>query len=101
MSTPSPVAATPPSSRKDAGRADSRPDSRLESRFEGAPAVSRREAMARQQKVLAALSAVMPAHALLWRDEDRVPYECDGLTAYRKRPPLVALPETNEQVSAV
>jgi hypothetical protein len=32
------------------------------------------------------LSAVLPAHALLYTLEDAVPYECDGLTAYRERP---------------
>ena len=26
---------------------------------------------------------VLPAHALLWQREDTMPYECDGLTAYR------------------
>ena len=40
-------------------------------------------------------------HALLYQTEDTTPYECDGLTAYRQRPLLVALPETEEQVAAV
>ncbi len=56
---------------------------------------------ARQAEVVAALSAVLPAHALLWHSEDTVPYECDGLTAYRQMPLAVALPETEEQVAAV
>ncbi len=56
---------------------------------------------ARQQQVVAALDAVLPAHALLWNSEDTTPYECDGLTAYRERPLLVALPETEAQVQAV
>ncbi|MBU0587053.1 MAG: FAD-binding protein [Gammaproteobacteria bacterium] len=43
----------------------------------------------------------LPKHAMLWQDEDTTPYECDGLTAYRQRPLLVALPETYEQVQAV
>ena len=55
----------------------------------------------RQREVVAALAAVLPAHALLWHDEDTVPYECDGLTAYRQRPLVVALPETEAQVAAV
>ena len=33
--------------------------------------------------------------------EDTTPYECDGLTAYRERPMVVALPETEAQVAAV
>ena len=49
---------------------------------------------ARQAQVVAALSAVLPAHALLFHSEDTVPYECDGLTAYRATPLVVALPET-------
>ena len=56
---------------------------------------------ARQREAVAALSAVLPAHALLWQPEDTTPYECDGLTAYRERPLVVALPETEAQVAAV
>ncbi|MDP1068949.1 FAD-binding protein, partial [Klebsiella pneumoniae] len=33
--------------------------------------------------------------------EDTTPYECDGLTAYRQRPLVVCLPETEAQVQAV
>ena len=55
----------------------------------------------RQAEVVSALRAVLPAHALLWQIEDTVPYECDGLTAYRERPLVVALPETEAQVAAV
>ena len=56
---------------------------------------------ARQAEVVRALQAVVPAHALLWQAEDTVPYECDGLTAYRERPLVVVLPETEAQVAAV
>ena len=56
---------------------------------------------ARQTEVVAALAAVLPAHALLWQREDTVPYECDGLTAYRELPLVVVLPETEAQVAAV
>ena len=55
----------------------------------------------RQAQVVQALSTVLPAHALLYTLEDTVPYECDGLTAYRERPLVVALPETESQVQAV
>ncbi|MBK6387099.1 MAG: FAD-binding protein [Rhodoferax sp.] len=55
----------------------------------------------RQAQVVQGLQAVLPAHALLWNNEDTTPYECDGLTAYRERPLVVALPETEEQVQAV
>ncbi len=60
--------------------------------------VARRQ---RQAEVLAALHGLLPAHALLHQTEDTVPYECDGLTAYRQAPLLVALPETEDQVAAV
>src|SRR5665811_1517405 len=55
----------------------------------------------RQAQVVSALQAVLPAHALLWHKEDTTPYECDGLTAYRQRPLVVALPETETQVQAL
>jgi len=55
----------------------------------------------RQSQIVRALQAQLPAHALLWQAEDTVPYECDGLTAYRQRPLVVALPETEAQVAAV
>ncbi len=56
---------------------------------------------ARQAEVVAALAAVLPARALLWQREDVAPYECDGLTAYREHPLVVALPETEGEVAAV
>jgi glycolate oxidase len=54
----------------------------------------------RQAEVVTALSEHLPVHALLWHAEDTNPYECDGLTAYREQPLIVALPETEEQVCA-
>jgi glycolate oxidase len=55
----------------------------------------------RRAQVVAELAADLPSHALLSRAEDTVPYECDGLTAYRQQPLVVALPETEAQVAAV
>jgi glycolate oxidase len=55
----------------------------------------------RRAEVSAALADCVPSHALLSRREDTVPYECDGLTAYREQPLLVVLPETEDQVAAV
>ena len=63
--------------------------------------VTQIERAQRQADVVRALQAVLPAHALLWQTEDTVPYECDGLTAYRERPLVVALPETEAEVAAV
>jgi glycolate oxidase len=53
-----------------------------------------------QAIVVKGLEAHLPAHALLWNTEDTTPYECDGLTAYRQRPLVVALPENEAQVQA-
>ncbi len=52
-------------------------------------------------QLLPQLQGVLPKHAILWHSEDTVPYECDGLTAYRQRPMCVVLPETHDQVVAV
>ena len=59
------------------------------------------ERLARQTEVVQALSQHLPGHTLLWQSEETTPYECDGLTAYRQRPLVVALPETYAQVQAV
>lgn len=48
-----------------------------------------------------ALRALLPEQGLLVSEEETRPYECDGLTAYRQLPLLVALPETEAQVVAV
>jgi len=56
---------------------------------------------ARQRAVAQALRAILPERAVLWQEEDTRPYECDGLTAYRNVPMVVALPETVEQVQRV
>ncbi len=50
---------------------------------------------------LAALRAVLPAHAVLSSSENTTPYECDGLTAYRQRPMCVVLPETYTHIQDV
>ncbi|MBP7080468.1 MAG: FAD-binding protein [Rhodocyclaceae bacterium] len=51
--------------------------------------------------LLAKLDAVLPEGALLQVKEDLLPYECDGLSAYRRVPLAVALPENEAQVVAV
>ena len=55
----------------------------------------------RQRKVVHALAPVLPAHALLHAHEDVLPYECDGLSAYRQAPMVVALPETEAEVARI
>jgi len=51
--------------------------------------------------VVSALRGFLPARAVLHEEEDTRPYECDGLTAYRQLPMVVALPETEEQVRRI
>ncbi len=55
----------------------------------------------RQAQVAARLARLLPEGAVLHAAEDTRPYECDGLTAYREQPMLVALPETEQEVAAV
>ena len=44
------------------------------------------------------LGKVLPNSSLLHKREELKPFECDGMTAYRKVPLVTALPETEEQV---
>jgi len=51
-----------------------------------------------RQSLAARLREFMPRSSVLTEEEDLRPYECDGLSAYRRLPWIVALPETVEQV---
>ncbi|MGZ3254020.1 MAG: FAD-linked oxidase C-terminal domain-containing protein [Burkholderiaceae bacterium] len=55
----------------------------------------------KQHAVVTALRTVLPAHCVLFNEEDTRPYECDGLAAYRQLPMVVALPQTEEQVVGI
>jgi len=55
----------------------------------------------RQRAVARRLREILPERSVLWQEEDTRPYECDGLTAYRNLPMVVALPETEAQVQEV
>jgi glycolate dehydrogenase FAD-linked subunit len=57
--------------------------------------------VARQRAVVAALAAFLPESALLYEREDVQPYECDGLSAYRQLPMVVALPQTEAEVQRI
>jgi glycolate oxidase len=52
----------------------------------------------RQRAVAAALRRFMPAASVLFEREDVRPYECDGLSAYRQVPMVVALPSNEDEV---
>jgi len=53
------------------------------------------------RRIAAELAAVLSRAALLTSEEQRHPYECDGLSAYREQPLMVALPETIDQARKV
>lgn len=55
----------------------------------------------RQRHVVDVLNAVLPKGAVLFNEEDTRPYECDGFSAYRQLPMVVALPENEEQLIGV
>ena len=55
----------------------------------------------RQALVSSALAACLPAHAVLTAKEDLLPYECDGLSAYRQTPLVAALPATIAEAAEV
>jgi len=52
-------------------------------------------------RLVEALTRVLPAGALMFEREALRPYECDGLTAFRQLPLVVALPTTEEEVAGV
>ena len=47
------------------------------------------------------LRSLLPRAAVLTDEEDLRPFECDGLSVYRRLPLVVVLPETVEQVQAI
>ncbi|OLO06117.1 glycolate oxidase subunit GlcD [Salinicola socius] len=51
--------------------------------------------------LMAAILAVAPQLTVLDREEDLRPFECDGLSAYRVVPMLVAMPTTLAEVEAL
>lgn len=57
-----------------------------------------RQVHPQQSQLIRDLQHVLPEGCLLSDPEDTIPYECDGLAAYRRMPLAVALPETEAQV---
>jgi glycolate oxidase len=54
-----------------------------------------------EDDIVAALRAVLPADGVLASAEERRPYECDALTAFKQVPRVVVLPRTEAEVQAV
>ena len=57
--------------------------------------------LARRDEIVAALRAIVPGEGVIDDPDGLLPYESDGLTAYRQPPMTVVLPETTAQVSAI
>src|SRR3979490_1817940 len=55
----------------------------------------------RQAEVAGRLKQLLSAEAVLHAEEDTRSYECDGLSAYRQLPMVVALPSSEEEVQQV
>lgn len=55
----------------------------------------------RKADLLQGLRQIVAEEALLVRQEELVPYECDGLTALRELPMAVVLPEEKEQLRQI
>ncbi len=54
-----------------------------------------------KQELVTLFSKIVPKTSLLFDTEDLIPYECDGLSAYRQVPLMVLLPETVEQIQQI
>ena len=55
----------------------------------------------RKDSIVAALRQIVPGEGVISSAAEMLPYESDGLTAYRQPPMVVVLPDTTEQVSRV
>src|SRR4051794_27996848 len=55
----------------------------------------------RRATIVAALRAIVPGEGVIDTPAEMLPYESDGLMAYRQPPMVVVLPDTTEQVSKV
>ncbi len=65
-----------------------------------ATSLPRRQAVDRD-RLVARLRALVPPAQVLHGEEALRPYECDGLSAYRRLPLVAVLPDTVEQVQAI
>jgi len=59
------------------------------------------KALARRSELIKELRRFLPPEDIIADQASLRAYECDGLTAYKQRPMLVALPETTQQVSQI
>jgi len=59
------------------------------------------QVLARREGIIGALRRIVPGEGVIDSPRELVPYESDGLTAYRQTPMVVVLPETTAQVAAI
>ena len=59
------------------------------------------DVLGRRGEIVRALKEILPHESVIAEEEGLRAYECDGLTAYRQLPLIVALPETASQVSEI
>src|SRR6202011_659899 len=57
--------------------------------------------LGRRDAIVKALRAIVPGEGVIDSAAEMLPYESDGLMAYRQPPMVVVLPDTTEQVSKV
>src|SRR5438552_12542943 len=57
--------------------------------------------LGRREAIVAALRAIVPGEGVIESAAEMLPYESDGLMAYRQPPMVVVLPSTTEQVSQI
>src|SRR5436309_4324895 len=60
-----------------------------------------RAVLAGRDRIVKALSAIVPGEGVIASEVAMRPYETDGLTAYRALPMVVVLPSTTEQVTRI
>ena len=61
----------------------------------------RSDVLAKRERVVAALQAIVPGEGVIAEENERRAFETDALTSYRRLPMVVVLPETTEQVAAI
>jgi glycolate oxidase len=59
------------------------------------------QADSKWKPILKEFEAILGKEGVVQRKDELLTYECDGLTAYRKRPAVVLLPRTTEQIAAI
>src|SRR6184192_2641849 len=57
--------------------------------------------LGRRDAIVAALRAIVPGEGVIDSAAEMLPYESDGLMAYRQPPMVVVLPDTTQQVSQI